>query len=435
MKISIILLLGLIFRLLIFPLGRHDDIYSIAGWGQWIGQNGSLGFYENNKWVYSWPTQPPLVNLVYGFCWNFYVFSLELMRSFANTIITYHLVPGKMIWFFNYLLWYDKAINPVIPYPNGFIFCIKLIAIIGDLLITWIIYQLAVSRKTKTPHPYPIIYLFSPFSWYISALWGQYDQTSFLLLLLAFFTLLKYPTVSLLLLSFSIGMKPTTAIFIPFYFWILYRKKVSFSKLIVGGIIALLFTWWTIGQFYRSNPINYIQNTLIPKIVYKSEFRVTNNSYNFWHIFTGDKGRNQNEYFLFLPYKIWALFLFVLINFYAFRLNLKPGKKNIISGLFIIGMGSWLFLTNMLERYYFSGIVSGILLLIYYPRLLKYWLLASLLFWLNLYRGWWFPPWPPLKTFLTSSHLVSGIWLSLVNLLIYLKILFQLSHVSKNKKD
>ena len=428
MKPFLIFLLALIFRLLIFPSAFHDDIYSIAGWGQRLGEKGALTFYQENQWVYSWPTQPPLVNLVYGFCWHFYLFLLEAMRSLANTIVAYHLAPGKMVWFFNYLIWFDKAIHPVIPFPNGFVFSIKFLAIVSDLLLGWLIYYFAKSSRARHPLLWPSLYLFSPFSWYISALWGQYDQISYLFLLLSFILLLRYPSLAAIPLSISLGLKPTSAIFIPFSLWILWQKRPNLPRLFLGGLVALLFTFWTIRQFSHDNPVVFLQYVLIPKIIFKSEFRATNNSYNFWHIFTGDIGHNQNDIFFLFSYKIWGLVLFSFINFFAFRLNRRPTPKSLFTGLYLIGTGSWLFLTNMLERYQFAGVVSGLLLCLYYPSFLKFWLINSFLFFLNLHRGWYYPSWLHLKPFLSSGHLISGLWLSLINLFIFLKLFHRLRH-------
>ncbi|MBI2596201.1 hypothetical protein HYW46_05720 [Candidatus Daviesbacteria bacterium] len=46
----------------------------------------------------------------------------------------------------------------------------------------------------------------------------------------------------------------------------------------------------------------------------------------------------------------------------------------------------------MLERYLFAGVTSGLFVTIYYPHLFKFWVVLSLIFWVNMYRDFKFPP-------------------------------------------
>ena len=46
MLVLLVFLVSLIFRLVLTPLGFHVDIYSNAGWGQWIYTHGPLGFMK-----------------------------------------------------------------------------------------------------------------------------------------------------------------------------------------------------------------------------------------------------------------------------------------------------------------------------------------------------------------------------------------------------
>src|SRR3989304_7936565 len=95
--------------------------------------------------------------------------------------------------------------------------------------------------------------------------------------------------------------------------------------------------------------------------------------------------------------------------------------KTIFNSLFIIGAGSWLFLTNMLDRYFFAGVVGGLFVTMHHPKLFKYWLITSLIFGLNLYRGWWFPESLGfVKHALIDGNGIAGFFLSIANVWIYL---------------
>src|SRR5687767_10639486 len=96
--------LGLVLRLLFSLYGNHPDILSLAGWGQWLFQHGTKGFYENNIWVYAWPTQAPLFNLIMLGAHLGYEYTLNTMR-FLNFNVVPHLAPGHMLWWFEWIKW------------------------------------------------------------------------------------------------------------------------------------------------------------------------------------------------------------------------------------------------------------------------------------------------------------------------------------------
>jgi len=416
----LVFLSALALRFALSPVGFHVDIFSNAGWGEWIGVNGTLGFYTNNIWVYSWPTQPPLVSLTYGFAYNLYIWFLELLRTSANTIVKYHLAPGHMLWWFRFVIWFDNPISTEIWFPYGFLVSIKSIAIIADVAIAGIVYWWAKKLK-KNPLVWSAIYLFSPFTWYLSALWGQYDQVAYLFALSSFLLLIKFPVISPILMAISISLKPTTIIFVPLYLFLYFKRKPKVKTIIFGAGISIIVTYLTLRAFTTADLLIFVKEVLIPKIIYKAEFRVSTNAYNFWHIFTLGKALDQNTKFLFVSAKIWGLLAYTLISIKTFMQIKSLNYKTIFNSLFIIGAGSWLFLTNMLDRYFFAGVVGGLFVTMHHPKLFKYWLITSLIFGLNLYRGWWFPESLVfVKHALIDGNGIAGFFLSIANVWIYL---------------
>lgn len=417
-----VFLIAVILRFGLSSRGFHVDIFSNAGWGEWIAENGPLGFYENSVWVYSWPTQPPFISLVYGFTHSLYIWFLELLRWSANTIVTYHLAPGHMVWWFDFVIWFDNPLTTEVWFPYGFLISIKSIPIIADVLIAGVIFWLA-KRLKRNPLVWSAVYLFSPFTWYLSSLWGQYGQVAYLFALAAFLLTISLPVLSPLLMAISISLKPTTLIFLPLFMWIFLKRKPKKETLIIGVLLAAFFIYFTIQPFTADNPLLFIKEVLVPKILLKSEFRVSTNSYNFWHILTLDKALSDNTRFLLLPAKVWGYLAFILINIKGFRLLKKLTYKNIFGAMFLISAGSWLFLTNMNERYLFLGVASGLFVCLYKPKLFKYWLIMSLIYWLNLYRQWWFPEFLfPLKNILTAGGGFIGIFISVINIYLYLRM-------------
>jgi Gpi18-like mannosyltransferase len=419
--VFLVFLSAFLFRLLLTPVTHHVDIYSNAHWGEVISGNGAKGFYEFRDWVYSWPTQPPLMSLVYGMNHKLYLFFLETLRDSANIIVKYHLAPGHMVWWFNFVIWFDNPLTTEIWFPVGYLSTIKLLPILADLGIAAIILLLANKVKAKNPAIWPTIYLFSPFSWYLSALWGQYDQVGFLLLLLSFYLLSKRKLVlSPLLFSLSMAMKPTSLIFVPFYLFLYYKNSPKLKECLLGLMFVALVQFLSIKAFTNEYVIAYIQETLIPIIFYKSEMRISTNSFNFWHVFTRDKIFGESEVLFLFPTRIWGLIVFAVLNFFAMSKTKVKEFQTIIFGMFVVGFGGWLFITNMLERYAFAGIASGLILCLYYPRLIRYWFALSIIYWVNLYRNWWFPESLIfIKSLLDFNNGILGVLFSLGNVVIF----------------
>lgn len=387
----VILVVAFVFRLAISSKGFHDDIYSNTAWGKWIFQYGPKGFYEASGWIYSSPTQPPLISLLYGFNHWLYERLMYFFSILGVWIATYHLAPTKMLWFFDFSRWFGNAMYGETPFKFGSLISMKLVAILADLIIALIIYLIAKNRTSK-PFLWSAAYLFSPFSWYLSALWGQYDQISFLFLLLAMVFLVKrYLLFAPLMMLISVELKPTSLIFIPLFLWIYFRQKPSLKEMIFGVISSSAVLIYSLWSFADRNIIDFARNELLPKIFSKSEPRISTNAFNFWRIFIGNAALNQDKVLFLLPTKIWGYLIFFLT--YVFSLNYfkKVTAENIFKLLFIIGGSGFLFLTNMLDRYFFAGIVGLLIVTIFEKDVFKYWLVLSLIFWINLFNQWWFP--------------------------------------------
>jgi Gpi18-like mannosyltransferase len=426
-KLVLILLIAFIFRLIISILPSHVDILSIGGWGRWIAMNGPMGFYQHNVWFYSWPTQPPLVNLLYGFTFTLFQYFAFIFTHIGYFIAINHLGASYILWYYDFVRWFAESFYLTTDFPIGFIISIKFFGIIGDLLIGLIIYLITQKFNRNKAIFFSLLYLFSPFTFYISSMWGQYDQLSYLFLLVSFISLLNKKTllVAPLLISLSINLKPTSLIFVPLFIWIYLRQTPSIYVFIFGVFLSVsAFVFSALPFVVNKNVFDYINSEIIPRVIFKSEFRVSTNSFNFWHILIGNKALAHDELYLFIPAKIWGYLLFGYFNILAFKISRIVTAKNIFTSMFIIGMSGWLFLTSMLERYLFAGVTSGLILAIFYPRLLKYWLPLSLIFWINLYHSWWYPDFfDPLKNFLVWQESFLTRILSLINVFLFIKIL------------
>ncbi len=426
MKIVLVIIIALILRIFLLPTVIHVDMLSLAGWGEWIYKFGPMGFYKNEIWIYSWPTQSPLANIVFWLDFEFYKKIGDLFVLIASTIANYRLLPTKFLWWFDFVKWFGGSFYKDTPLLFGYLLTIKFIAVLADLSLALIIFLISKSFDKRKAVLFSAIYLFSPFSFYLSAIWGQYDQVGFLFALLSFiFLQKKWLYFAPIIFLVSILLKPTFLVFTPLFLYLYFKNKPNIIHLIFGFFSSFLFFIYTTAIFNDKNLYEFITKDLVRLVFYKAEFRVSTHSFNFWHILIGNKAMHQDSLFLFLPAKIWGWGIFMFLNILAFKITRHLTRENLIKALFLVGAGGWLFLTNMMERYFFAGVVSGLLLSVFYPKIFKYWLVMSIIFWINLYESWWFPAWlEPLRLILIWQDGFVTRLLSLINVFIFIKIMW-----------
>lgn len=413
-----VLFFSLIFRLYLAPSTFHQDLLSQADWGQYIYNNSPKNFYQYNVWTFSWPNHPPLTSLWYGFAYHiFRESSLALHRSslflINHTPKFYFFTP-----FHQFVDSYDRLVSPEKPFPLGFLLCLKLLPILADILIAIIIFNIA-SKKTKWPIIFPTIYLTSPFSWYISSLWGQTDPLAYLFTLLSFLSI-SATIPSIILFYIGAAIKPTSLVLAPLFLFLIIKTKSKLIPVILGILICLCLTQVTFKAFSpHNNTYQFTINTLLPRLSDRPS-RLTTNSYNFWHLITLDRGLSAKTKLMGFSGNFWGILIYIILNIFSFSLLKKINQKTIFSAFFIVSFGSWLFLTNMLDRYSFAGIITGLILTIYYPKTFFYWLTLSLVYWLNLFRGWWYPvSFEFLKDIMVYKNHIFGYIPSLLNTTIF----------------
>jgi Gpi18-like mannosyltransferase len=256
-----------------------------------------------------------------------------------------------MLWYFDFVRWYTDAQYPESYLKIGFFLAIKFVAIVADLSIALVIYLMFRKENQKKSLLLSALYLFSPFSFYISALWGQYDQLSFLFLLLSIWMLIRKDVIlAPFLLMISVSMKPTSLIFIPLFLWIYVGLRKSLWEYLLGIVLALGGAFLTVVVFTNDNVLHFINYDLKNKVFFKSGFRVSTNSFNFWHIFIGDNAREHFTPYFGIPAYIWGWLSFVVINIFAFVAAKGNTKKSILTAFAIVGLGSWLHMFPFLNE-------------------------------------------------------------------------------------
>lgn len=405
-----IILLGIILRVGLSPIQFHGDLVTQAGWGKWIYDHGIRGFYENNVWIYGWPNQPPIVSWMYGV--GFYIFEWlnTLFIVGGSFIANHHLGAGHIRWFYQFVEWWGNAKYSDTPFKFGELISMKFWSIGGDAVLTYLIYRIVlIKTNINRARLAAAVYLFSPFAWYESGLWGQHDQLGLIFLLGSFWFLCqkKRTWAAPILMAISILIKPTAFIFGPLFVWIAIKDKTTIKRVIGGGILALIGYFWMTRLFSELN--FWLFNINLQKQIFvKGEMWTWLNTFNLWRIITGYL-TEYRQLFLGINLKIWGYAMFFGVNVLAFKISRKRDWDSGLKAIFIVGFGGWLTMVTMHERYLFTAVVVGMILAMENIKLLKYWIVLSLVFVVNMYNGWWYPDsfnW--LKNALTWGNFMDG---------------------------
>lgn len=436
-KIITLLVLAILFRFLLSFLNPHSDLRIQSEWGKWMYVNdGPKGLYEWNVWGCIWPNHPPLISWVYFLAYKIHSFSMYIMSWLGNFIALNRLAPTKFLWFFNFVIWFGQARFETTNFLIGTMVVIKQIMILADIFIAGIIFYIC--RKNKVDwKKYVFAYLLLPFSWYLSSVWGQSDQLSFLFFIISFtlVTSKKYSILALLFFAIAGNLKPNCILLLPLFLFIWYKHKQSFGKLIIGGLIALIFSFWTISWFTDHNLLAFTFKEL-PKKLTTSEGLLTLNAFNLWYIFypfPSIVGFDTTK-FLILTAKYWGVVMFIITTFLSFKVVKNKKLENIYGAIFVAGFGSWLFMTGMHERYSFLAIMALLFYSIFQKKYFKYFIILSIIYFLSMFYVFSVPQrLDGIKEIFNWNYQLVPRLLSLINILIYIRVLyFMIKNEKKN---
>jgi len=426
--ILMVLLIAVVLRIKLSSMVAHEDLITQTGWGKQISLKGTLkDYYEWKVWGGTSPNHPPLISWLYWMIYPIHSSVMHFLSNLGNFIALNRLVPTKFLWLFDFAKWFGLDQYGTTSILSGVILILKQFMIVADLLIGGIIYYIC-KKNNINWKKWVLLYLFLPFSWFLSSAWGQSDQLSFLFLIIAFLGLAskKYAIMSPLFYAIAANLKPNCILLLPIFLYSWYKQKHSGWKLIIGGLLALIFSFWTVSWVTDQNVFNYTFTVLINKLS-TGEGLISYNAFNFWYIF----------YPFSLPYvhddivwgvlsaKNWGLLMVFVTTILSLKVIKNKKIENIFAAMFVAGFGSWLFMTGMHERYSFLAIVPLFLYSIFKKKYLKYFLILSTIFTLNLFIAYW--PYEiclDIKKVLELSNFLIARILSLINLLTYIKVTY-----------
>lgn len=391
MKLSLtkILLLGLLLRILLMFLVWHPDLNNHIDWGIRFFEYGPEKFYapSSNVWNFTWPNQPPGTILIFAGIRKLYEFLFSIVW-WINVNIP--LFPSNVMKFFEE------------QFYQGLL---KLPAILADLGIAYIIYKFFVSiKKSKLAVLGAAFFLFNPVVWYNSAVWGQTDSTINFFAILSLYMLLRKKLIwSAIFLSICLYIKISLAIFVPLFVIIAIRQKYKVRQYLFS-IILPLFSILAVTLIFsgNQNPAVWLYEIYTKKVLTNQLQVITANAFNIWASIAGIHERPQSLPFLLLTYRDWGYILFGL-SFIPLLVALWKSQKptTVIWVFALTAFSSWMFLTNMHERYLYPLFPYFTILAVNYKKLRPiYWSVSGINL-LNLYNFWFVPRIEPIVSFMS----------------------------------
>jgi Gpi18-like mannosyltransferase len=375
-KLLAIFVSAFIFRLILSFITWHPDVNNHIDWGIRFWQYGPAKFYPANVWSFTWPNQPPGTIYIFAAIRKVY----EAVFDFFWWInINIPIFPSGIITFF------ESNLYPAL---------LKLPGVLADLGIAYLIFIFfKKSGKEKVGLFGAALFLFNPVIWYNSAFWGQTDSIINFLALFGFFLLLERKLIwATLALVLSFYIKASLLIFLPIFVIIAIRQRYKLSEYIKAISYSLAPIALLTLPFSGGEPFGWLIALYKDKVFTQQLQVITANAFNLWAAVAGIHERPHTLLLGPLTYQTWGLILFAFSYIPALYLVFKKQDiKSVVWALAIASFASFIFLTNMHERYLYPLFpYLTMLTALGSVSLLLYWL-VSLISLVNLYNFWWVP--------------------------------------------
>ncbi len=411
------LLLAFLLRLILIIVGSyHPDILNHVDWGNKFWQYGVKDFYEKTIWGVSWPNQP------------------------LGSIYLFAIIAKLTRWFFAAAWW----LNLKLPLFPSFIFpfleaklqiiLLKTPFILADLGLGWLIYQIGqqLTRKKKLALLGMILFLFNPPLVYNSAVWGQTDSlVNFLALwgLWQFYRRHYYQGWLGFLLSWYFKM--SLVVWAPALFilgW-LYRRdwpKIFLAGFLMGSSLIII----SLPAVHHGNVLSWLWYLYTNRIFPRQGHMLSGNAFNFWTLLYGiDLSLRESIRLYGVSAKMIGRTISLTITIAVSGLSWWQARQkgnrfkfqNALWLVLLISFAVFLFLTNMHERYLYPIFAPLAILTAVGEISMGWYILLSLIHWLNLYNLWWYPHWQWLENILEWRHFFLPRALSLVLVLIFVR--------------
>ncbi len=408
-KLIKIFVFAFTFRFFISFLALHQDVRVNMDWGVRFFEYGASGFYspDANVWNYTWPNQPPGTIYLYAFVRKLYEYIFSIFW-FINLKIA--LFPSRVIFFL------DDKLYPVL---------LKLPSILADLGISWLIYRVLKDQKReKLGLIGAAVFLFNPLVWYNSALWGQTDAFVNLLGFVAFYLLWKKKLLgATTFLILSIYVKLSLLIFVPIFFILVLKQGYKFKEILLSLFVPFLMVGLITLPFSRGEPYSWLFWLYRYKVLSQQLQVITANAFNIWAAINGIEEVSHKLLLGPLSFQTWGWILFGVSLFPILLVTWKSKKSDALWWvLAMTAFSSFMFLTNMHERYLYPLFPYFTILAVKERKLMLTYAAISLINLVNLYNYWWVPRIEVFIGLLTFDEKIVPRILGLTSFLLFIKL-------------
>lgn len=371
----IVLSLAVLVRLFFMPFPPFKtDMDSFIAWGEQVRKVGFAQFYNSGIWTDYAPG---------------YFYILWLI-----TQIKY--------------LFFSSATREVYELLH------KSVAIILDLATGVILYLTLRKASTRSSFGGYIailisgLYLFSPFTFFNSAVWGQIDSVfTFFLALSLYFISLKRTYVAFALYVAGCVIKPQAVIIAPAYLLLLI-SHFSVRRYVITVIVSIATFYILTMPFFGLNSLSRLYSVLSSSIDTYPYGSL--NTFNLWGTF-GFWQKDTDKYIFGLTHQVFGTVLFFTVAvssfiFFAWSVYRRKYEVTICSFAFYAAylvLAGIMFLTRMHERYlypffFFTLAGFGFFLLLKYKKTEQ---------WTKIFSDWQVLIFILLYAILTIIHLVN----------------------------
>lgn len=349
----ILSVVGLLARFYLVTFGRDSgDLLVFEEWGRRFWDLGPLKFYLDEGWLYSFPTYPPLSSLMYGGL--YWLFDHKYFLAQLHNLIK--IPPSAFIVYF---------------YDYGYTFLLKLPSILADLGIGLLVYKMVkdlTGKENKAIWAFALFFL-NPLTIFLAGVWGQTESFIAFFGLASFYLLSKEKYwASVPLLFVSLFLKPTWVVFLPIYAIVLLVKKANIKGILVGVAISAIIFWISTAPFSGEKVIEFTRNIVLENMLpaAKGGARTSISAFNFYTIFHRIDFVLVDKPLFLISSKTFGLVAYILLNLITLKIvkRKKGDLKSLLFSIFVIGIGTFIFTTNMLERYFFAGFAPLIVLMV-----------------------------------------------------------------------
>ncbi|OGM56807.1 hypothetical protein A3E46_02755 [Candidatus Woesebacteria bacterium RIFCSPHIGHO2_12_FULL_46_16] len=373
--VGLLFLLGFALRILLINLGHgiSTDFLIFEEWGNKYWELGPKEFYFYKYWDFARPNYPPMSSFIFAVA--YWLFDHKYVLAQLHNLIK--IPPAAFIVFF-----YDYGYNLLLKIPAFF----------SDLGLAYIVYKLILkfSGNIKKAYLGSFLFFLNPVTIFLSSVWGQIDSLVALIGIMAFILLIKKKFVISAVLFFAgLYIKPNWVYLLPFFGFVFFSMKPKIKHLLLASFFVFLVYVMSTLPFAKNGLFDFtafvFKERLLPSAIGAS--MASSSAFNFYTIFLEINKSSLASPIAGIPANVIAWLAYIVINITVFVAFLKSKNKlfALISGIFIISFGVYLFMTNMLERYFFAGFAPFIVLLLTKPKLLVMGAVLNLNVFLNIF--------------------------------------------------